>query len=987
MAVLTRARRASRRRLSAAIAILALLGSALFGYVLHSDAATAGTTSVPRPDHVVIVVEENHSKLNIIGSPDAPYINSLATDNANFVNSYAETHPSQPNYIAMFSGATQGVVDDNCPQTFSGENLGHELLAANLGFVGYSETLPSVGYTGCTSGKYARKHNPWSDFSNVPASASQPFSTFPSDYSTLPEVSYVVPNLDDDMHDGSIAQGDAWLQAKLSGYVSWAKTHNSLFILTFDEDDYGSNNQIPTIMAGARVTPGTYTETINHYSVLRTIQDAYGLAPIAGSVSASPILDIWTPPSGDQPPTAVFTSTCTQLSCAFDGRSSTDADGSIQSYNWTFGDGASGTGAQPTHAYAGAGTYAVTLTVGDDGGATAAVTNAVTVTAPGGTPFASDQFARTVANGLGTADVGGVWRLTGTTSLFSVASGVASLKLNAGTTLAAILPPTSTDTDFAFNVSSDRIATGGGLYLTSTGRRVGTNNEYRLRFQLTTGAKISTYLSRTVAGAETALTTAVNLPNLTYVPGQVLTARFQVVGTNPTTLRSKIWVAGTTEPVAWQATVTDATAALQAAGSVGVTAYLSSAATNAPATVSLSALSARQTAAAPPLNQPPTAAFNFSCPQLTCSFDASGSSDAEGPVASYVWVFGDSSSGSGVSASHAYGSAASFSVTLTVTDSGGLSSSVTHSVTTTSPPVNQPPVAAFTSSCTNLVCSFDASSSSDAEGAVASYVWVFGDSASGSGVSASHTYGSAASFSVTLTVTDSGGLTSSVTQPVTTTNPPLTNLATDLFNRTVSNGLGTADVGGAWTLTGSAANFSVVGGSASLRLPTAGTTLVNTLASVSSAKTDLVTTVTADKAMTGNGIYFSLAGRKVGSNNEYRADVRLALGGSVNLHLARVVGGTETSLTAQANVPGVSFAPGTKISMRIQVTGTNPTTVRARVWLATATEPTTWGATITDSTAVLQSAGAISLTTYLSGSSTNAPVVVGVSNLSATQLP
>jgi len=123
---------------------------------------------VPRPDHVVIVIEENHSFSQIIGSPDAPYINSLVAQGALFTQSYAITHPSQPNYLDIFSGSNQGVTDDSCPHYFITDNLGLYLLNASLTFAGYSEDLPSVGSLVCTSGAYARKHAPWVNFTNIP---------------------------------------------------------------------------------------------------------------------------------------------------------------------------------------------------------------------------------------------------------------------------------------------------------------------------------------------------------------------------------------------------------------------------------------------------------------------------------------------------------------------------------------------------------------------------------------------------------------------------------------------------------------------------------------------------------------------------------------------------------------------------------------------------------------------------------------------------
>jgi hypothetical protein len=251
-------------------------------------------TTLPKPDHVVIVIEENHSYSDIIGSSSAPYINSLANSGAMFTQSFAITHPSEPNYLALFSGDTQGVTSDSCPHTFSGPDLGSELLNANDTFGGYSESMPRVGYTGCQSNSlYARKHNPWVNFTDVPSSDNLPWTSFPTDYSTLPTASIVVPNLQNDMHDGTVQQGDTWLQQNIDGYAQWAKTNNSLLIVTWDEDDGSLNNQIPTIFVGQMVNPGQYSETINHYSVLRTLEDMYGLSYAGNDASATPITDCW----------------------------------------------------------------------------------------------------------------------------------------------------------------------------------------------------------------------------------------------------------------------------------------------------------------------------------------------------------------------------------------------------------------------------------------------------------------------------------------------------------------------------------------------------------------------------------------------------------------------------------------------------------------------------------------------------------------------
>nr|WP_194916980.1 alkaline phosphatase family protein [Catenulispora rubra] len=254
--------------------------------------ATAGV--VPTPDHVVVVMEENHSYDDIIGSSDAPYINSLASSGALLTNSFAITHPSEPNYMALFGGDTFGLSSDKCPVSEGNTaNLGSELLAAGKTFKGYSENLPKTGSTSCTSGAYARKHSPWVNFSNVPSSDSVSFSQFPSDYSTLPTLSFVIPNLDDDMHDGTVADGDSWLQNNLSAYATWAQSHNSLLIVTWDEDDYTESNQIPTIVVGAGVNPGQYSEQVDHYNLLATLEQMYGLSPVGNSSGAAAITDIW----------------------------------------------------------------------------------------------------------------------------------------------------------------------------------------------------------------------------------------------------------------------------------------------------------------------------------------------------------------------------------------------------------------------------------------------------------------------------------------------------------------------------------------------------------------------------------------------------------------------------------------------------------------------------------------------------------------------
>ncbi|WP_033292467.1 alkaline phosphatase family protein [Amycolatopsis jejuensis] len=279
----------ARKRIAAALAAAAaLIGSAAAFAVTSSTAQAA--TSVPAFDHIVLVMFENHS-YSQISSSSAPYFTSLAGQGAKFTQSYAITHPSEPNYLAIFSGSTQGVTNDACPLTFNGNNLGNQLKTAGKTFKSYSESMPSDGYTGCTSGKYARKHNAAPDFPNVAASSNVMYSEFPSsaNYASLPTVSYVAPNLCNDMHDCSVGTGDTWLKNNMDAYAQWAKTHNSLLIVTFDEDNGGSSNHIYTAFVGAHTQVGSFSSQINHYNVLSTIESATGLSHLNPATEISTV--------------------------------------------------------------------------------------------------------------------------------------------------------------------------------------------------------------------------------------------------------------------------------------------------------------------------------------------------------------------------------------------------------------------------------------------------------------------------------------------------------------------------------------------------------------------------------------------------------------------------------------------------------------------------------------------------------------------------
>lgn len=295
---------------------VALVAFAFLGFTLkpgQNKAESSDGPRLPKPAHIIVVIEENHGFDQIIGAPEAPYINQLAKEGALFTDSHGVTHPSQPNYIALFSGSTQGVKGDECLEDstpYITPNLGAALIKAGYSFMGYGETMPYVGFLKCYYQKspltkaslYGRKHCPWVNWlgnkkNGLPVSVSRPMTDFPSDLSKLPTVSFVIPNMDNDMHNMGgdtvmTRRADTWLRDHLARYITWAKTHNSLLILTFDEDNFTSKNEIPTLFVGPMVKPGRYKDSINHYNVLRTIEHMYHL-PASGSAKAAVIGNVW----------------------------------------------------------------------------------------------------------------------------------------------------------------------------------------------------------------------------------------------------------------------------------------------------------------------------------------------------------------------------------------------------------------------------------------------------------------------------------------------------------------------------------------------------------------------------------------------------------------------------------------------------------------------------------------------------------------------
>lgn len=326
--------------------------------------------NMPAPDHIVVVIEENHDYDQIVGNSAAAFINnSIINGGLLYTNSHAIEHPSQPNYLDLFSGSNQGVSSANAslrnpynlpaqlaylqsianptatqlqqiaqlqfyvnylgdeanvggdafPKAsnfntpvnapFSTPNLASTLRDAGHTFIEYSDGLANIPGATDAQGNavlsvinnpadpysvgYAHRHDPVANWmSDTPTgnqlavTTEQDFANFGANgFENLPSVSFVIPDTIHDMHDGTIPAstqvGDTWLQNNLSSYLDWAKTHNSLLIVTTDENDFiDPTNRIMTVINGdsSLFQAGTSDQNINHFDLLRTLQAVFGVS-------------------------------------------------------------------------------------------------------------------------------------------------------------------------------------------------------------------------------------------------------------------------------------------------------------------------------------------------------------------------------------------------------------------------------------------------------------------------------------------------------------------------------------------------------------------------------------------------------------------------------------------------------------------------------------------------------------------------------------
>jgi acid phosphatase len=255
--------------------------------------------------HVFIVVEENHNYSDVVASPAMPYLNGLANQYGLAANYYANAHPSIPNYFMLTTGQTLTLIDSLTPKDFpvSEDNVVRELIAAGKTWKSYAEDLPSIGYTGGDSGKYAVRHNPLAYPTDVQNSSTEaqnlvPFSQFSADLPTanLPDYSFIVPNLCNDAHDCSLTVADDWLKANIGPLIaSSVFQKDGLLIIVFDEADTldftSGGGHVAAVVVSPLSKPGYKSIAFyQHQSVLRLMLEGLGVTKLPGDAASAPAM-------------------------------------------------------------------------------------------------------------------------------------------------------------------------------------------------------------------------------------------------------------------------------------------------------------------------------------------------------------------------------------------------------------------------------------------------------------------------------------------------------------------------------------------------------------------------------------------------------------------------------------------------------------------------------------------------------------------------
>ena len=263
--------------------------------------SSSSTASIPASSHVFVVVEENHSYSSVIGSSSMPYLNSLASKYGLATQYYANTHPSIGNYFMLTAGQIITNNDSFC-STLTQDNIVRHLLSAGKTWKSYAESLPYAGYTGCSSGYYLKRHNPLAYFSDVANSSEKynlvPFTRFATDLAnhTLPQFSFIVPNVMHDAHNGSLSAADTWLKSNIAPLIASATFQkDGILIIVFDEsldtDTQHGGGHVAAVVIGPKVKPGVKSTTLyQHQNTLKTVMKALGLNSFPGAAGSAPAM-------------------------------------------------------------------------------------------------------------------------------------------------------------------------------------------------------------------------------------------------------------------------------------------------------------------------------------------------------------------------------------------------------------------------------------------------------------------------------------------------------------------------------------------------------------------------------------------------------------------------------------------------------------------------------------------------------------------------
>jgi len=261
-----------------------------------------GSGTLPNFSHVFLIVMENEESTGIMGNSAAAYINALAGGHGLATEYFAVSHPSLPNYLALTAGSTFGIASDCTGCYVNAMNIADQVESSGRSWKAYMESMPSSCYVG-DAYPYMQKHNPfiyYNDIRTNPARCAEhvvPFTQLSTDLTngTVPNFAWITPNMCNDMHDCSIATGDAWLAKVVPGILaSSAYLNGGALLITWDEGESSAGccgnatgGQVATLVIAPNGIAGlrsTIAET--HYSLLRTVEDAWGLSPLGRAASA-----------------------------------------------------------------------------------------------------------------------------------------------------------------------------------------------------------------------------------------------------------------------------------------------------------------------------------------------------------------------------------------------------------------------------------------------------------------------------------------------------------------------------------------------------------------------------------------------------------------------------------------------------------------------------------------------------------------------------